>query len=263
MTGGQPTRRRPPAWVAAWIAAVACVPLASHAATGLPVETPDPPADAGAADAAFVRSLGIELENDAWTGDLEGMVKRRYVRVLVPYSKTLYFVDLGGRQRGISYDFMHQFEEHLNRKLGRTEVRVHTVFLPVPRDQLLRWLIDGRGDVVAANLTITPRRSAEVAFVEPAARGVKELLVTGPGAPPIRSLDDLANREVYVNKSTSYYEHLQALNVRLRARPAGHPDPGSPRALRDRGRAGNGECRPRATGRRRQLSRRVLGAGVS
>lgn len=28
-----------------------------------------------------------------WTGDLDGMIKRRYIRALVPYSKTLYFID--------------------------------------------------------------------------------------------------------------------------------------------------------------------------
>ncbi len=230
-TGGSPAlRARAPALAPGGAAACLAVLLASVAGVAMgraavdaptPPTTPPEPAAAagdGTNDSAFVRSLGIELENDIWSGDLEGMVKRRYIRVLVPYSKTLYFVDLGGRQRGISHDFMHEFEDHLNRRLGRTEVRVHVVFVPVPRDRLLPWLIEGRGDVVAANLTITPQRSAQVAFVTPAARGVKELLVTGPGAAPLASLDDLAGREVYVNKATSYFPHLQQLSARLRAR---------------------------------------------
>jgi hypothetical protein len=29
----------------------------------------------------------------AWTGDFDGMVERRKIRVLVPYSKTFYFLD--------------------------------------------------------------------------------------------------------------------------------------------------------------------------
>ncbi len=194
---------------------------ASQSAVDEPVPALSPALDVSTSDAAFVRSLGIELDNERWTGDLDGMVKRRYLRVLVPYSKTLYFVDLGGRQRGISHDFMHEFEAQLNQRLGRKELRVHAVFVPVPRDKLLPWLIEGRGDVVAANLTITPERSAQVAFVTPAARGVKELLVTGPGAPALASLDDLAGREVYVNKATSYYPHLQQLSARLRARGLG------------------------------------------
>src|ERR1700733_9960148 len=74
--------------------------------------------------------LSIELKATAWTGDLDVLAERRAIRVLVPYSKTLYFVDLGGVQRGISYDFMHAFEDALNKKLGRTELRVHVVFIP-------------------------------------------------------------------------------------------------------------------------------------
>ena len=146
------------------------------------------------------------------------MIKRRAIRVLVPYSRTLYFVDLGGTQRGISYDFMHEFEDALNRKLRRGDLRIHCVFIPVSRDHLIPMLLAGQGDVVAANLTITPERSRQVAFVIPAASGVKEVIVTGPGAPDLHSLDDLAGRQVYVQPSTSYYQSLTALSDRLRQR---------------------------------------------
>jgi hypothetical protein len=37
--------------------------------------------------------LSIDLQQQPWTGDLPGMIKRRVIRVLVPYSRTLYFVD--------------------------------------------------------------------------------------------------------------------------------------------------------------------------
>src|SRR5450432_3900728 len=82
--------------------------------------------------------LSIELKAAAWTGDLDALAQRRAIRVLVPYNKTLYFVDLGGVQRGISYDFMHAFEDALNKKLGRGELRVHVVFIPVSRDHLIQ-----------------------------------------------------------------------------------------------------------------------------
>src|SRR5262249_57133078 len=47
--------------------------------------------------------------NKAWTGDFEGMVKRRVIRALVPYSKTFYFVDRAV-QRGLSYDVTRLLE---------------------------------------------------------------------------------------------------------------------------------------------------------
>jgi membrane-bound lytic murein transglycosylase MltF len=173
---------------------------------------------AGIAAAATDDELSIELKSTAWTGDLDVMAQRRVIRVLVPYSKTLYFVDLGGEQRGISYDFMRAFEDALNKRLGREELRIHAVFIPVSRDHLIPMLVAGQGDVVAANLTITPDRSRSVDFVAPAATGVREIIVTGPGAPALRSLDDLAGQQVYVQRSSSYYQSLTALNDDFRRR---------------------------------------------
>jgi membrane-bound lytic murein transglycosylase MltF len=156
--------------------------------------------------------LAIDLQQQPWTGDLPGMIKRRAIRVLVPYSRTLYFVDLGGTQRGMSYDFMRAFEDDFNNRLARGDLRVHVVFIPVSRARLLPLLTGGQGDVAAANLTITPERSKLVDFTTPVARNVSELIVTGPGAPPLATLDDLAGKEIYVSRATSYYHSLVALN---------------------------------------------------
>ena len=51
--------------------------------------------------------------------------------------------------------------------------------MPTSRDELLPHLNDGLGDVVAANLTVTPQRSSQVDFTAPMASGVKEIVVTG------------------------------------------------------------------------------------
>jgi membrane-bound lytic murein transglycosylase MltF len=162
--------------------------------------------------------LTIDLKNNIWTGDLDVLTAHRAKRVLVPYSKTLYFVDYGGTQRGLCYDFMRAFEDALNQKLARGNLKIHAVFVPVARDQLLPLLIAGQGDVVAANLTITPARAKQVDFVTPVAEGVQEIIVTGPTAPPLHSLDDLSGKEVYVQPTSSYYESLTRINDGFRAR---------------------------------------------
>jgi membrane-bound lytic murein transglycosylase MltF len=172
----------------------------------------------GVVRAAPEEPLSIDLKSIAWTGDLDVMSTHRAIRVLVPYSKTLYFVDFQGVQRGISYDFMHAFEDALNKRIGRDKLRVNAVFIAVPRDQLIPMLLAGKGDVIAANLTITPQRAQAVDFIIPAASGVREIIVTGPGAPPLHSLDDLSGQEIYVQRASSYYESLSALNERLRQR---------------------------------------------
>ena len=56
-----------------------------------------------------------------------------------------------------------------------------------------------------------------VDFTQPTRRNVNEVLVTGPGAPPLAALEDLSGREVFVRKSSSYFESLTAVNETLRA----------------------------------------------
>jgi membrane-bound lytic murein transglycosylase MltF len=150
--------------------------------------------------------------NQKWIGDFDGMVKDRVIRVLVVYSKTFYFLDQG-RQRGISHDLLKEFEKFVNKKYKTKTLKFHVVFIPVPRDKLISDLIDGLGDIAVANLTITPQRLKHVDFSNPMLTGVKELLVTGPAAPPLSSVGDLAGQEIHVRKSSSYYESLVDLNA--------------------------------------------------
>jgi membrane-bound lytic murein transglycosylase MltF len=150
-----------------------------------------------------------------WTGDLDGMIQRRLIRALVVYSKTYYFVDKG-TQRGVSYDALKIFEDELNEQLKREKkLPVRMVFIAVPRDQLIPALIDGRGDIAAAGITITPGRQELVDFSDPTLAPVSEVVVTGPATPQIATLDDLSGKEVFVRKSSSYYEHLVDLNQKL------------------------------------------------
>ncbi len=150
-----------------------------------------------------------------FTGDLDGMIERRLIRVLVTHSKTNYFVDRG-TQRGIVYDAFHLFEGALNKKLKKKHIGVQVMFIPVARDQLIPALLEGRGDIAAANLTITPERLKKVDFAEPTGRNVSEIVVTGPGVEPLRTVQDLAGREVYIRRSSSFYESLETLNTALK-----------------------------------------------
>jgi len=148
--------------------------------------------------------------------DFDEMVERGAIRVLVPMSKTQYFLD-GADQRGISYEAAKLFEDHVNESLERGHVRVHVVMVPVARDELIPGVVAGFGDIAMGNLTITPERQELVDFTIPLASGVSELVVTGPGSPELSSLDDLAGQEVYVRQSSSYYQSLLRLNERFSA----------------------------------------------
>jgi len=139
------------------------------------------------------------------------------IRVLVPYSRTLYYNDKG-RERGLTAEAVRDFEQYVNRTL-KTGKRPITVYLiPTTRDKLLPKLVDGLGDIAAGSLTVTDERLREVDFVVQTDRGpVTELVVTGAKGPAIASVDDLAGQTVHVRQASSYYESLVALNTRLRA----------------------------------------------
>ena len=94
------------------------------------------------------------------------------------------------------------------------------MIIPTTRDRLLQGLADGEGDVAGGSLTITPTRLKRFDFTTPTFRDVNQVFVTGPGAPELRSLDDLAGQTVHVRRSKSFYDHLRELNERFE-----HPAP--------------------------------------
>jgi membrane-bound lytic murein transglycosylase MltF len=152
-----------------------------------------------------------------WTGDLDGMVQRRVIRVATTYNRTNYFIDRG-QQRGAVYESFRLFEDELNTKLKTKNLRVQVVFIPMSRDELLKSVVEGRADIAAATLTVTPERQKIVDFVPATYDEVNEIVVTGPGAPAIKSAEDLSGKEVFVRRSSSYAESLTALNAQLKAK---------------------------------------------
>ncbi|MDM0036993.1 lytic transglycosylase F [Variovorax sp. J22P271] len=169
------------------------------------------------------KTLTIDLTHaKPWTGDLDGMIERRVIRVLTVNSKTFFFVDKGVN-RGIVVDHFRLLEDELNKrlaaegKLKNKNLKVRVVFIPMGHDQLLTGLAAGKGDIAAANLTITPERQKLVDFSSAGMSNVSEVVVTGPASPKIADLDNLAGKDVFVRKSSSYYESLLALNKRFAA----------------------------------------------
>src|SRR5688572_4581460 len=139
-----------------------------------------------AAHAGAVTTL--EHEPQTWHGDFDGMLERRIVRVLVPYSRTLYFNDKGA-QRGLVADAIKDFEIYLNKKYPIKNRPITVVALPTTREELIPGLLEGRGDIAMGNLTITPERAKRIDFSTPTNKAVLEIVVTGPASPPLAVLD--------------------------------------------------------------------------
>jgi membrane-bound lytic murein transglycosylase MltF len=189
-----------------WLAAAALWAFVPNAWAQQPSPAPRPTKTAG--------KLSTQIKS--WTGDLDGMLDRRQIRALVPFSKTLYFV-VNGQQRGAAYDSLKEFEKYINQKLPpkKKNLITHVVFIPTSRDRLLSDLVAGRGDLAVAALTITPERLKLVDFSNSTISGVREIVLTGPASPNLTSIDDLSGKDVFVRKSSSYWESLEGLNARF------------------------------------------------
>jgi membrane-bound lytic murein transglycosylase MltF len=180
--------------------------------TAEPAKTEQPPPESAAGPEGQNVASETILRN--WKGDLDGMIQRRFIRVLTAYSKTNYFVDKG-TQRGLVADTAAMFEEDLNKKLKNKHIRVQVIILPVSHDDLIPALLEGRGDVVAAGALISDIRMQQVDFTNPTKTGIAVVAVTGPGTPPVSKVEDLAGREVYLQMSATSPKAIERFNAEL------------------------------------------------
>ena len=207
---------------------IACSPDADPARNQAPDESrgaqdsaPERGNEAATADTPFVNPTAGDLLPsefqviwDPWIGDFQGMVERRTIRVVVPYGGYQYYYD-GGQPKGAIQELLRHLESFVNEELGRRNVRVFVVVVPLSRDHLIPALLNGNADLIAGDLTVTDVRKLQVDFSRAVRDKIREVVVTGPGAPEITGLDDLSGKEIFVRRSSSYYEHLQQLALQL------------------------------------------------
>ena len=149
------------------------------------------------------------------TDDLAALRKRRQIRALVTYSRTDFVINADGRATGLQVELLQQYEKRLNKGIKREENKTQIVFIPTTFARLLPDLENGKGDIAAALLTVTPERQRRFGFASGKAMQVEELVVVHRDVQDIGTVEDLAGREVHVLRNSSYAEHLRALNKRL------------------------------------------------
>lgn len=138
-------------------------------------------------------------------GDLAAVRRRGVLRLLTRNDPVSYFVHRG-REAGFDHDLAKLVADELGVELQ--------IIVPPSRDLLIPWLLEGRGDVIAASLTVTPERKQLVAFSTPYLE-VDEVVVRRRGD-PVASVTDLAGRRVHVRRDSSYAATLAQL-------PPGNP----------------------------------------
>lgn len=205
-----------------------CLPVILFALTLLACNDADPSAESTPANPTAPVNSAAEAAPDPeslratemlnqWTGDLPGMVERRLIRALVPWSDSYYYLD-GIEQKGIAFEATRIFDKWLNEEMGTGARAMRVVVVPVRRDHLLDFLVQGYGDIALGGITITPSRREMVDFSDPTSKPMRELVLSAPSAAALNSLDDLAGKDVHVRPSSSYWNSLGRLSASLEAR---------------------------------------------
>jgi membrane-bound lytic murein transglycosylase MltF len=203
--------------------ALALLPLV---ACPLPAVAQQP---AAADDVPLPPASGEELLlhiNEPWTGDLPGIRERGFIRVLTTYNRTNFFIE-HGRGRGLEFEATQRFGAWFadrrtpDAARGGPAMALRVVYVTVPREELIPALLAGRGDMIAAGLTMTEERSRQMLFTEPYIKRVDEVVVRHKTAAALETIEDLAGKTLLLTRGTSYVANARALSDRLVA--AGKP----------------------------------------
>jgi membrane-bound lytic murein transglycosylase MltF len=159
-------------------------------------------------------ALSLPLDFDRYTGDLDEMVKRRNIRVLVIPNPIGFFYD-NGRPRGALYESLEEFQKFTNKKLNTGTLSVKVTYLPMAPAQVEAALTEGMGDLVANAVVITPERATKFAFSTPIQTNVTQIVVSGPAFGTFSSLEELNGKEIFINPLTVAYEDVQKVNAAL------------------------------------------------
>ena len=140
-----------------------------------------------------------------FTDDLPGLIERGRLRMITRNNAMTYFIHRG-LQVGFEYELMKNFASEHGLRLE--------IVIPDTHAELLSYLNEGKGDIVAAAMTITPERQVRAAFTRPY-NEVEEVVVVRADDTSIASLRDLAGRTVHMRASSSFYTTLTALQDSL------------------------------------------------
>lgn len=151
------------------------------------------------------------LKGPAYTGDLKVLEKKRVLRILVAADLGFYYIE-NGVTKGIIGELVQHFDNDFRKKYPK----MHMQIIPVHRDNLLPFLVNGNGDLAIANITITAERKKIVAFSNPILSDISELLINNKSKPAFKKITDLSGQVIWVRKSSSYYQSLLNINNKLR-----------------------------------------------
>lgn len=156
-----------------------------------------------ALDGFLVEKALTAHQDLTYAADLAEIKRRRVLRVLTRNASNCYFL-YRGEQLGFEYELARAFAKALG-------VRLEIQVAP-SREALFTYLAEGKADMIAAGLTITPERQKSFEFSRPYLE-VSELVVLPAKETKAKELSDLRGKKIHVRRSSSYHETLLGLKA--------------------------------------------------
>ena len=137
-----------------------------------------------------------------YTDDFDQIKQRNTLRVLIPRTEGRIYLPRKGYPLDIELEQLKQFSD-------KHELDFETVHVP-DFDQLIPSLIDGKGDIIAANMTVTEERKAFIDFSLPI-HHVRQKLVQRADDTPIKKRSSLKGKRIAIKPSSSFWATAQKL----------------------------------------------------
>jgi len=146
----------------------------------------------------FLFSIGLLIACGEAQPHLEEIIERGELRVLSRYGPTSYYVK-GDKLAGFEYDLAQRFAEHLNVRLK--------IIVPDNLSNMLNLIEQGKADIAAAGLTVTPARKDVIRF-GPVYQEVTQQLVYRLGNRKPKNITALNDGQLEVVATSSHVEQL-------------------------------------------------------
>ena len=153
---------------------------------------------------SFIEQKLKFIKKSYFTGDLAQIKKRGFIRVLTRNNPVCYFIHRG-TPMGFEYQLISLFAEKHNLKV--------VAIVPPEWNDLFEWLKEGKGDVIAAGMSLTGKRKAYsyISFSEPYKQIRQYIVCRKNEESKFKNLKDLRNHTIAVRKNSSYREQLEKL----------------------------------------------------
>ncbi|MFQ5456351.1 MAG: membrane-bound lytic murein transglycosylase MltF [Nitrospirota bacterium] len=142
---------------------------------------------------------------EVYTDDMDKLKERKVIRMITRNNAMTYFI-YRGMQMGFEYELIKRFADQHKMRLE--------IVIPPGHADLIPWLNEGRGDIIAAAMTITEERSRQALFTNPY-NYIEEVVVVREDNNDIAGPDDLEGKTIYIRKSSSFYNTLLDLQKRV------------------------------------------------